>query len=101
MLMTEPETQVAIDSLINKQLITDQTGLDYRVTKYKHWFCNPEFSDLQFTPAQFYLICLLLLKGTQTPGQLKSYSDRLHKFADLNEVDSALNTISQTKPPFT
>lgn len=72
MSITELETQTAIDSLMTKRLVTDQTGFGSRVTKYKHRFCNTEFSDLQVTAAQCSLICLLLLRGSQTAGNWKA-----------------------------
>ena len=98
MSMTESDTQIAIESLMKKRLVTDQTGFGSRVTKYKHRFCNTEFSDLQFNSAQFAIICLLLLRGPQTPGELKSRSGRLHQFSDLNEVDNALISLAQKDP---
>lgn len=98
MSMTEADTQAAIDSLMKKRLVTDQTGFGSRVTKYKHRFCNTEFSDLQFNPAQFAIICLLLLRGPQTPGELKTRSGRLHQFSELSEVDNALISLMQKDP---
>ncbi|MEC4724889.1 YceH family protein [Shewanella sp. D64] len=98
MSITEADTQAAIDSLIKKRLVTDQTGFGSRVTKYKHRFCNTEFSDLQFNPAQFAIICLLLLRGPQTPGELKTRSGRLHQFSELSEVDHALISLMQKDP---
>ena len=46
--MTEAETQACIDALMKRRLVTDQSGFCSRVVKYKHRFCNTEFSDLQF-----------------------------------------------------
>lgn len=99
MSITGSETQMEIDSLMTKRLITDQTGFGSRITKYKHRFCNTEFCDLQFTPAQYSLICLLLLRGPQTAGELKNRSSRLHQFSSLDEVDQALISLTQTEPP--
>lgn len=99
MSITGSETQTAIDSLMTKRLVTEQTGFGSRVTKYKHRFCNTEFCDLQFTPTQFALICLLLLRGPQTAGELKSRSGCLHQFSSLDEVDNALISLAQTEPP--
>ncbi|AQS36514.1 hypothetical protein Sps_01347 [Shewanella psychrophila] len=96
--MTEAETQASIDALMKRRLVTDQTGFGSRVVKYKHRFCNTEFSDLQFNSAQFAVICLLLLRGPQTPGELKSRSGRLHLFNDVSEVDKALNSLTLTDP---
>ncbi len=99
MAITEAETQAAIDSLMKLRFVTDQSGFGSRVVKYKHRFCNTEFSDLQFTPAQFSLVCLLLLRGPQTPGELKSRSGRLYQFSDVIEVDKTLSTLAQAEPP--
>lgn len=97
--MTEAETQACIDALMKRRLVTDQSGFGSRVVKYKHRFCNTEFSDLQFNSAQFAIICLLLLRGPQTPGELKSRSGRLHLFNDVSEVDKTLHSLTLIEPP--
>jgi uncharacterized protein YceH (UPF0502 family) len=56
------------------------------VEKFKQRFCNTTFNDYQFDPAQFAIVCLLLLRGAQTPGELRARSGRLHSFADNNAV---------------
>jgi hypothetical protein len=63
------------------------------VDKYQQRFCNTQFAAIQFTPAVFAVICLLLLRGAQTPGELKARSGRLHEFADASEVDAALESL--------
>jgi len=60
------------------------------VEKYTHRFCNTHFGEYQFDPAQFAIICLLLLRGPQTPGELRAHSGRLHTFDDNAAVVSAL-----------
>jgi hypothetical protein len=64
-----------------------------RVDKYQQRFCNTQFATIQLTPAEFAVICLLLLRGPQTPGELKSHSGRLHEFGDVAEVDAALEAL--------
>jgi uncharacterized protein YceH (UPF0502 family) len=64
-----------------------------RVDKYQQRFCNTQFAVIQFTPAEFAVICLLLLRGAQTPGELKSHSGRLHEFVEVSEVDAALESL--------
>lgn len=98
MAMTETETQAALDSLMKLRFVTEQSGFGSRVVKFKHRFCNTEFSDLQFTPAQFAIVCLLLLRGPQTPGELKTRSNRLHQFNDVIEVDRTLSALAQLEP---
>ena len=56
------------------------------VEKFKQRFCNTTFNDYQFDAAQFAIVCLLLLRGAQTPGELRARSGRLHNFADNNAV---------------
>ena len=58
-----------------------------RVEKYQQRLCNTHFAEIKFSPAEFAVVCLLLLRGPQTPGELKAHSGRLHEFADPAEVD--------------
>jgi uncharacterized protein len=72
-----------------------------RVEKYQQRFCNTQFAAIQFSPAEFAVICLLLLRGPQTPGELKARSGRLHEFTDVAEVDAALESLlTRTDGPF-
>lgn len=64
-----------------------------RVSKYQHRFCNTEFSDLKFNAGQTAVICLLFLRGPQTPGELRSRSGRLHDFDSREEVEAALEAL--------
>lgn len=92
MQLSEVEVQSALDSLKEKrQIIEDNWGS--RVSKYKHKFCNTEFGSLKFTPQQTAIVCLLLLRGAQTPGELRTRSGRLAEFADVNEVESTLQSL--------
>ena len=89
--LTEADVQDTLDELIALRLVTVDEGLSGRVNKYAHRFCNTEFGSLQFTEQQRAIICLLLLRGAQTPGELRTRSNRLAEFASVNEVESALN----------
>lgn len=60
------------------------------VEKLKQRFCNTTFSDYQFDAAEFAIVCLLLLRGQQTPGELRARSGRLHTFSDNNAVVASL-----------
>ncbi|QQX78505.1 YceH family protein [Shewanella sp. KX20019] len=97
--LSESDVQNTIDSLAKKRLISDQSGFGSRVVKYKHRFCNTEFSDLQLNPAQLAIICLLLLRGPQTPGELRTRSNRLHEFSDVSEVEHALVELARRETP--
>jgi uncharacterized protein YceH (UPF0502 family) len=72
-----------------------------RVDKYQQRFCNTQFAVIQLTPAEFAVICLLLLRGPQTPGELRAHSGRLHEFAEVAEVDAALESLlTRSDGPF-
>jgi len=90
---TENDVQNILDELIELHLVTIDEGLSGRVNKYDHRFCNTEFSNLQFSQQQRAIVCLLLLRGAQTPGELRTRSTRLAEFNNVNEVESALNEL--------
>ncbi|MCF1428747.1 MAG: DUF480 domain-containing protein [Shewanella sp.] len=99
MSLSETDVQVGLDCLNKKRLISEQSGFGSRVTKYKHRFCNTEFSDLQLSKAEFAIVCLLLLRGPQTPGELRTRSGRLHDFTDIDEVESSLTALASRETP--
>lgn len=93
MSLTESDVQNVVDELVQaNQLMVDQKA-STRVNKYFHRFCNTEFGSLQFTPQQRAIICLLFLRGPQTPGELRTRSTRLADFADVSEVENALTQL--------
>jgi len=63
------------------------------VEKYTQRFCNSSYSELQFNSAEFAIVCLLLLRGPQTPGEIRARSPRLHEFADNSEVVEAATAL--------
>lgn len=73
-----------------KHLVHVEENFKTGVEKYKQRLCNTAFSDYRFDPAQFAIVCLLLLRGPQTPGELRAHSGRLHTFADNTAVVAAL-----------
>lgn len=94
MSLSEVEVQEAVDSLHRKHLVLDRSGFGSRVVKYKQRFCNTEFSDLHFSPGETAVVCLLMLRGPQTPGELRSRSGRLHAFGSLAEVEQCLRSLA-------
>lgn len=90
MSMTEEEVQNILDELRRKHLVLDRSGFGSRVPKYKQRFCNTEFGSLQFSEQERGIVCALLLRGPQTPGQLRSHTHRLCEFDDVGEVDAVL-----------
>jgi len=94
--LNEPEVQRLLDDLQRKHLVIENSGLGSRVRKYQHCFCNTTFSSLQFTPPEQAIICELLLRGAQTPGELRSRAARMAAFADAAEVEAALEATRKT-----
>jgi uncharacterized protein YceH (UPF0502 family) len=84
--------QHAVNDLVAAKHVMVQ-NFGSRVDKYQQRFCNTQFAAIQFTPAEFAVICLLLLRGAQTPGELRAHSGRLLEFADVAEVDKALESL--------
>lgn len=93
---SEIEVQETLDSLAEKQLIMNQSGHSSRVKKYKHRFCNTEFGELQLSAQELGIICVLFLRGPQTPGELRTRTNRLCDFTDSHETESVLDEMSQT-----
>jgi len=77
----------------DKHLVRVEENFKNGVEKYSQRFCNGNFSEIQFDSAQFAIVCLLLLRGPQTPGELKARSGRLHTFADNSAVVEALTAL--------
>jgi uncharacterized protein YceH (UPF0502 family) len=91
--LTQGEVQHTIRDLSAKHLVRVDENFKSRTEKYVQRFCNTRYSDLQFDDAQRAIVCLLLLRGAQTPGEFRSRSGRLHTFADNAEVVVALESL--------
>ncbi|MFT4925025.1 MAG: hypothetical protein ACI8WB_001115 [Phenylobacterium sp.] len=99
--LTDATVQDTVDELKTMRFIREESGYGSRVVKLKHRFCNTEFSDFKFTAQQLAIICVLFLRGPQSPGELRTRTNRLCDFANVNEVESALSTLSsQEDGPF-
>jgi uncharacterized protein YceH (UPF0502 family) len=100
--LSEAEVQHSVDSLMKKYMVSDKSaGYGGRVTKYKQRFCNTEFGSLKFTKQELGIICVMLLRGPQTPGELRSRTNRLCEFSDAEEVETALRGLmSREDGPF-
>jgi electron-transferring-flavoprotein dehydrogenase len=86
--------ETAVDALMKNHMVSDRSaGYGGRVTKYKHRFCNTEFGSLKFSKQELGIICVLLLRGPQTPGELRSRTNRLCEFADADEVETTLKAL--------
>jgi uncharacterized protein YceH (UPF0502 family) len=91
--LQQGEVQHALRALEGRHLVRTDENFKSRVEKYRQRFCNTRYSDFQFDDAQLAIICLLLLRGPQTPGELKSRSGRLHQFDDNSDAVRTLGTL--------
>ena len=90
MSLTEPEVERALDSLRERNLAYVFHGSTSRVPKFKH--VAPEI--LQLNPAELAVMCVLMLSGAQTVGEIRTRGSRLHEFSSLEEVDETLRGLS-------
>jgi uncharacterized protein YceH (UPF0502 family) len=95
MSLAQGEVQHTIRCLEAKHLVNTDENFKSRTEKYKQRFCNTRYSDFQFDPPQMAIVCLLLLRGPQTPGELRARSGRLHSFADNNAVVEAVSSLME------
>ena len=93
MSLSQGTVQHTVRSLDEQHLLRIEENFKRGVEKYIQRLCNSSYSELQFDTAQFAIVCLLLLRGPQTPGELRARSGRLHEFADNNEVVTALESL--------
>src|SRR3954454_1167235 len=78
----ESEVQQLVDGLVRKHVVMERSGFGTRVPKYQHCYCNTEFSDLKFSPQELAIVCELLVRGPQTPGELRSRAARMASISD-------------------
>ena len=95
MTLDEAGVREALDGLHNKNLAGPASGADSRVTKYEHRLQEM----FNFTRGETAILCILLLRGPQTPGELRARTERMHRFEDLTEVQSSLQRLMQRDPP--
>jgi uncharacterized protein YceH (UPF0502 family) len=93
MALNQGEVKHTLGVLEAKHLVRRDENFKSRTEKYSQRFCNTRYSHQQFEPPQLAVVCLLLLRGPQTPGELRARSGRLHTFADNNDVVLALNSL--------
>lgn len=89
------EVQRNCQQLSDKHLTRIEIGFKNNTEKYSHRLCNTLLGKYQFTPAEYAIICLLLLRGPQTPGELRSRSGRLCSFDDNQQVQESLKTLME------
>ncbi len=95
MTLEESTAQRAVDELARKHLVMERSGFGSRVVKYRHCFCNTEFGTLKFDPQELAILCELLLRGPQTPGELRGRANRMASFVEVADVEAALDRLSK------
>ncbi len=95
MSLNEDAVRNALDTLHAQNLAGPAGGADSRVTKYEHRLQEV----FNFNRAETAIVCVLLLRGPQTPGELRGRAERMHRFEALDEVQSTLQRLMQREPP--
>ena len=90
----ESVVQETLDALSKRHLVMDRSGFGSRVLKYRHRLCNGDHNPLQFSPQELAVMCELLLRGPQTPGELRNRAQRLAPFTDLGVVERTLEALA-------
>jgi uncharacterized protein YceH (UPF0502 family) len=92
----EETVVLALNSLKGQSLVSTAVGGTSRTTKYKHNFTTV----YPLSNAELAILCLLFLRGPQTPGELNTNSGRLHEFSSLESVQEVLNRLAHANAPF-
>jgi len=92
----EETVVLTLDSLKKRGLISTATGGSSRAIKYKHNFAIV----FPVIPAEVAIICLLMLRGPQTPGELNTNSGRLYEFESIEEVVTVLDKLAADEPAY-
>lgn len=93
--LDESIVQETVDELVKKHLVSAQTGYGSRVSKFQHRFCNTNFGVLKFSERELGIVCALFLRGPQTPGELRTHTNRLCQFADMPQVETTLKQLME------
>lgn len=92
--LDEDAVRQALHALEDLRLAGRARSADGRVTKYEHWLGEA----FNFNRAETALICVLLLRGPQTPGELRGRTERLHSFDEISEVLAGLQKLMEREP---
>jgi uncharacterized protein len=93
--LDEDEVRLSLRGLEDRRLAGRARSQDGRVTKYEHWLGEA----FNFSRAETAIICALLLRGPQTPGELRSRTERMHTFPEIGDVLAGLQKLIERNPP--
>ncbi len=94
MQVDEATVKFVVDSLARRHFIVEKSGFGSRVPKYQQIFCNTEFGSLKFSPQETAIVCELLLRGPQTPGELRNRVTRMADLLEPSAIESILETLA-------
>jgi uncharacterized protein len=92
--LKDRDVQAIVDDLAKRRLVMAESGYGSRVEKYRHRFCNSEFGTLKLDAQELAIICELLLRGPQMPGELRSRANRMAPFQDVTELERVLERLA-------
>ena len=92
--LDEDDVRQALHGLEDMRLAGRARGADGRVSKYEHWLGEA----FNFNRAETALLCVLLLRGPQTPGELRGRTERMHRFDEIGEVLAGLQKLMEREP---
>jgi hypothetical protein len=92
--LDEDDVRQALHGLEDKRLAGRARSADGRVTKYEHWLGEA----FNFSRAETALLCVLLLRGPQTPGELRGRTERLHRFEEIADVLAGIQKLMDREP---
>lgn len=95
MTLDEDAVRASLESLQRQRLAGPASGADGRVTKYEHRLQEV----FNFDRREIAILCVLLLRGAQTPGELRGRAERMFRFEELEDVHATLERLSQREPP--
>ncbi len=88
--LDDATVQNTLDQLARRHLVIEKSGFGSRVMKYQHRFCNTEFGTFKLTAHELAIVCELLLRGPQTPGELRARASRMTPFSDVGQAEGVL-----------
>ena len=92
--LDEDDARQSLHGLQDQRLAGPARGADSRVTKYEHWLGEA----FNFSRAETALLCVLLLRGPQTPGELRGRTERMHRFDEISDVLAGLQKLMEREP---
>jgi len=93
--LDEDDVRQALHGLEDKSLAGRARSAEGRVMKYEHWLGEA----FNFSRAEAALVCVLLLRGPQTPGELRGRCERMHRFEEIADVLAGIQKLMEREPP--